>query len=89
MQEKVGYVDFVEKYSGIETTIRIFETKTHLFVYVSQSNTEIRLYNDFLKEILIKRCKNIKTKNMDVICNLKKYDCIVDIGNQISAIVNG
>lgn len=89
MQSKVAYVDFVENFGGIDTVIRIFETRTHLFVYVNQSNTEIHLYNEFLKNILIKKCHSIKNKQVEVICNLNRYDCIDEIGQQISNIVNG
>lgn len=89
MQAKVAYVDFVETFDGIRTVIRIFETQTHLFVFVNQSNTEINLYNEFLKRILIKDCHSIKSKQVEVICNLKKYECIGEIGKQICNIVNG
>lgn len=89
MQTKVAYVDFVEKFNGIETVVRIFETQTHLFVFVNQSNTEIHLYNEFLKNILMKECSCIKNKQVEVICNLKRYDCIDEIGRHISKIVNG
>jgi len=88
MQSKVAYVDFMETFDGIKTVIRIFETQTHLFVYVNQSNNEIHLYNEFLKGILMKECHSIKGKQVEVICNLKKYECINEIGKQISTIVN-
>lgn len=89
MQSKVAYVDFIEIIDDIETTIKVYETKTHLFVFVNQSTTEIHLYNEFLKKILMKNCNGISNKKVEVICNLKKYSCINKIGENISKIVNG
>lgn len=89
MQNKVAYVDFIETFDEIRTVVRIFETQTHLFVYVNQSNTEIHLYNEFLKAILLRECESIKHKKVEVICNLKRYDCIGAIGRHICKIVNG
>lgn len=89
MQNKIAYIDFAEQFDGIETNVRIFETKTHLFIYVNQSHSEIHLYNEFLKNILIKQCRQMKNKKIEVICNLEKYDCIDKIAQHIVKILNG
>lgn len=88
-QHKAAYVDFVENIAGSETTIRLYETPTHLFVYVSQPSTEVHLYNDFLQRILIQKCIRVRNKRIEVVCNLEKYETIDHIGNIISKIVNG
>jgi len=89
MESKVCYVDFTEKYQGINTSIRIFENETHLFVYVNQQNPEIRLYNEFMKSIIMRNCRKAKRKKVEVICNLKNYSSIDEIGIDISKIVDG
>lgn len=88
-QFKAAYVDFVEDIAGNETIIRLYETPTHLFVYVSQPSREIHLYSEFLQRILIQKCIRIRNKRIEVICNLAKYETIDDIGLLISTIVNG
>lgn len=89
MKSKVAYIDYVENIKGIDTSIRIFETETHLFIYVNQPHIEIHLYNEYLKKILMRECRRAKRKQLDVICNLDNYNCIDEIGRQISKIVDG
>lgn len=89
MPSKVAYVDYVEKIKGISTSIRIFETETHLFIYVNQPHVEIHLYNEYLKKILVKQCKRARRKQLDVTCNLDNYNCIDEIGKQVSKIIDG
>lgn len=89
MQSKAAYLDFVENIMGIETIIRLYETPTHLFVYVSQPCSEIHLYNEFLQKILIRKCTKIRNKKIEVVCNLSNYESIDDVGLLIANIVNG
>lgn len=89
MQGKVSYIDFSEDFRGIQTSIRIFENETHIFIYVNQQHNEIHLYNDILRKIISKTSKRANKKKIETICNLKNYECIEDIGREISKIVDG
>lgn len=88
MQSKVSYIDFTQKFQGIETSIRIFENKTHIFVYVNQCHNDISLYNEKLKKVLSNSCLRAKRKKLEIICNLKNYECVEEIGKEISKIVD-
>ena len=83
-ESKTAYVDFNEKYSDIDTKIRIFETKTHLFIYVNQYPKQMHLYNEFLRDN-VKRY--VKRKEIVCICNLESYDALQPITKTITEIL--
>ncbi|WUR03721.1 proteasome assembly chaperone [Vairimorpha necatrix] len=76
---RTGYFDFKTSIKGVETDIKILETPTHIFIYVSQAEEQINLFDDELKNILKKR--NIKRrKELEVFCNLKSEENLDDVG---------
>ena len=85
---RTAYVDFNIKVRGVDTSIRIFETETHFFIYVNQHPTEIHLYNDRLKNALIATCNGLEFKEVNVICNLVTHEALRDIVEYIQKIVN-
>lgn len=73
MEENEGrtaYVDFSTKIAGLDTEVRILETCTHIFVYVSQCEETIHLYDEALKEEITKS-KIRPRKKLVVFCNMK------------------
>ncbi|OQS53879.1 hypothetical protein EHP00_701 [Ecytonucleospora hepatopenaei] len=82
-EPRTAYVDFTEKYNNKDTKIRIFETKTHVFVYVNQYPSQMHLYNEFLRD---KIKKYIKRKEIVCVCNLESYDSLKPIASTITEI---
>lgn len=89
MQNKMTYIDFTESFQGVQTAIKLFENETHLFVYVNQHHNGIHLYNDFLRKCILRNTTRLKKKKIEIVCNLEKFECLDDIGLEISKIVNG
>ena len=83
-ENKTAYVDFVEKFNNVDTKIRIFETKTHIFIYVNQYPKQMHLYNEYLKNNIK---KHIKRKEIVCKCNLTNYEALNPITKMISEIL--
>ncbi|KAL6122513.1 hypothetical protein NUSPORA_00431 [Nucleospora cyclopteri] len=83
-QNRTAYVDFEQKFRGVETKIKIFETNTHIFVYVNQNPQQMHLYNEYLTENLK---KFLPSKRLFCICNLDSYECLKEISNTIVEII--
>lgn len=77
---KTVYVDFAVNVHNVRTEIRVFETVTHLFVYVNQDTEEIMKYDGSLDRVL-KRVRNKKTRV--VYCNVRGKDYLNEIGNHL------
>lgn len=84
-EQKTAYVDFTEKFDKKDTKIRIFQTKTHVFVYVNQYPKQMRLYNEYLRDGIKSA---VKRKEIVCICNLESYDSLKPITNTITEILN-
>lgn len=85
MEENEGrtaYVDFSARVSGLDTEIRILETYTHIFIYVSQCEETIHLYDEALREE-IKRNKVRPKKKLVVFCNMKIHESFSELKNLI------
>jgi hypothetical protein len=79
---RTAYIDFSTKIQGHDTEIRILETTTHIFVYVSQSDQTIHLYDDELrKEIVGARVRT--HKKLIVFCNIQEHDTFKDVSRMI------
>ncbi|KAI5169519.1 hypothetical protein PAEPH01_0782 [Pancytospora epiphaga] len=85
---KTAYVDFMAPISGVETAIRIFETETHLFVYVNQHPAEMHLYNELLRADIQSGYKQLNHKEVTVICNLANHDALALVKKRILEILN-
>jgi hypothetical protein len=78
---RTAYIDTVEIVDGLETTIKIFETRTYLFVYVNQHPEEMHLYNDGLRERIERELKADYDgkKHVFAICNLSSHEAMKSI----------
>ncbi|CCI73907.1 ECU02_0215 [Encephalitozoon cuniculi GB-M1] len=75
---RTAYVDFSKKVSGFDTDIKILETNTHIFIYVSQCEETIHLYDEALKKEVTKH-KIRPKKKLVVFCNMKIHEGFNDI----------
>lgn len=79
---RTAYVDFSTKVSGLDTDIKILETNTHIFIYVSQGEETIHLYDEALRSEVMKK-KVRPRKKLVVFCNMKIHESFDDIKNVI------
>lgn len=79
MQGKVVYIAFDERFNGIKTSIKIFETDTNLSIFIAQEHPEVHLYSDIIKGMLMEKSKIAKRKKLDIICNLGSYENLEDV----------
>ena len=86
-QNRSAYMDFVRVIDGISTSIRIFETHTHVFVYVNQFPEEMNLFSDMLKGELMAKCKGMRHKEFGVVCNLANKEALIPVSENIIKIL--
>ncbi len=79
-----GYIDYCEKYHGVDTTVRMIETDSHLYVYVTQHPMQMRLYNAYLKKAL----NPYVQKKLICICNLETYVSLSEISKDLVKIIS-
>ncbi|AHL28906.1 hypothetical protein KMI_06g09800 [Encephalitozoon hellem] len=79
---RTAYVDFSTKVSGFDTDIKILETNTHIFIYVSQCEETIHLYDEALRKEIVKNKVRPK-KKLVVFCNMKVHENFNDIKNVV------
>jgi len=84
----MGYIEYTMPICNVETSIRILETPSDLFIYVNQFPDEIHLYNDALKDIICANCAYIKSKKIEIICNLAMHESLESVASNITEILN-
>ncbi|KAI5150708.1 hypothetical protein ENBRE01_1654 [Enteropsectra breve] len=85
---KTAYVDFSVDVDGVSTAIRIFETEKQVFIYVNQNPLEMHLYNDMLKDLIVRGCSGMKKKEFTVLCNLAKHDSLENVAKTVLEVLN-
>lgn len=83
---RTGYLKYKTKIDNIETDFEIFETNTHVFIFIDQIEGEINLYDNEVKKELLK--KNLQRKKEFNICsNLRSKDTVHNIVEHIYEIL--
>lgn len=83
---RTGYLKYKTKIDEIDTDFEIFETNTHIFIYIDQVEGEINLYDNEVKKELLK--KNLqRKKELNVCSNLKSKESIKNIVQHIFEIL--
>lgn len=79
---RTAYIDFSAKVSGFDTEFRVLETQTHMFVYVSQCEDTIHLYDEALRDEIVHN-KIRPRKKLVVFCNMKTHESFEEIKRMI------
>ncbi|KAH9412087.1 hypothetical protein HK407_02g03110 [Ordospora pajunii] len=73
-----AYIDFSTKVQDIDTDIKVLEISTHVFIYISQGEERIHLYDEALKNE-IARSKIRPNKKLVVFCSVRTHEAFDDI----------
>lgn len=76
------FIDYTTSVKGEETTIRIFEKPTKVFIYIYQTTKEVRRYDDKIESVLKK--SRVRNKYQFIIfANLIFDDMVLEVGDVI------
>lgn len=68
-----AYVELVVKLQDLSTSFRIFETRQHFFLYISQDIPNPKYFNSVIKKFISKK-KLLPRKESVVFCRLKSQE---------------
>eukprot|EP00866_Antonospora_locustae_P000046 jgi/Antlo1/46/2225 len=83
-----AYIEFDMKIMGQKTSFRIFETRTHLFLYISQDAPDAKYFNKMLEKSVSKKSIASRKKHL-VFCRLKGQEYLKTVSHIILDVLQG
>ncbi|KAL0265999.1 UNVERIFIED_CONTAM: hypothetical protein PYX00_011716 [Menopon gallinae] len=83
-----AYVEFDMKIMGQRTTFRIFETRTHLFLYISQDTPDSKYFNKMLEKSVFKKVASSRKRRL-VFCRLKGLEYLKSVSHVVLDVLEG
>lgn len=83
-----AYIEFDMKIMGQKTSFRIFETGTHLFVYISQDAPDSKYFNKVLEKSVFKKSASSRKRRL-VFCRLKGPEYLKSVSHIVLDVLQG